>query len=591
MRQPLSLQNISQMTLLGCSKLKSLFSVSIATTIMLEELYVEDCEELKHIITNEAEDDDTHLNCTSIFPKLQSLCVWKCNKLEFIFPSTLSGGLQKLKSIFISGAHELKYLFGKYGDEDCQSHENENNEPHIHLPALESLYLDDVPNMMSISIKKHQPECPSLQIVEAPKEIKKHMEDVRSERANESEIQEIVNVEIPLLTPSVGFQHVLNFHNLKGITIKGNQKLKILFSVSACRNLSQLSQLQVWNCEELVNVVEDDSNNHHHDMNYSSIFPKLEDISIGNCNKLEFIFPLSLFGTLQKLKSLSIWKAAELKYIFGKYDDGDHLSNTIHLPALETLELVDVPKLINNIGAKKYHLNFPPLRSNVLRTGPDRTVEPDLMKIIKDVQKLTEFWVRHSKIEEVLNLEGVESEGGVITLSLEKMWLDDLSELRHICRGPKYILSLANLEELNIIACKMLRAVFCVSILKSLPQLSSLLITDCDELVNIIEESDRDHLHQLCFPKLEKIDIKCCHSLKFLFSISTCEMFPKLKVLRIEEASELEQIFICKQDNMEKMEKMGEVFPKLSKKLIKSKKSLKMGIQKIKQQQVFCQNL
>ncbi|XP_028785943.1 uncharacterized protein LOC114741816 [Neltuma alba] len=133
MRQPLSLQNIREMTLLECSKLKSLFSVSIATTIMLEELYVDKCEELKHIITNEAEDDDVHLNCTSIFPKLQSLTVRHCNKLEFIFPSTLSGGLQELKSIYIWKAHELKYVFGKYDDEQCLSNEHENNEPHIHL--------------------------------------------------------------------------------------------------------------------------------------------------------------------------------------------------------------------------------------------------------------------------------------------------------------------------------------------------------------------------------------------------------------------------------------------------------------------------
>ncbi|XP_028786333.1 uncharacterized protein LOC114742189 [Neltuma alba] len=169
MRQPLSLQNIRQMMLVGCSKLKSLFSVSIATTIMLEYLYVEDCEELKHIITNEAEDDDVHLNCTSIFPKLQSLYVHNCNKLEFIFPSTLSGGLQELKSIHILGADELKYVFGKYDEEECLSNENESNEPHIHLPALESLDLYYVQNIISIGIKKRQPECPSLQIVEAPK--------------------------------------------------------------------------------------------------------------------------------------------------------------------------------------------------------------------------------------------------------------------------------------------------------------------------------------------------------------------------------------------------------------------------------------
>ncbi|XP_028801376.1 uncharacterized protein LOC114756595 [Neltuma alba] len=438
--------------------------------------------------------------------------------------------------------------------------------------------------MISIGIKKHQPECPSLQIMEAPKEIEKHMDDVRREGVKESEIQEIVDIKTLLLTPCVGFQHVLNFHNLRQITILKNQKLKTLFSVSTCRNLSQLSQLDVWSCEELVNVVEDDSNHHHHhDMNNSSIFPKLEDLRIDDCNKLEFIFPLSLSGTLQKLKYLSIWKTAELKYIFGKYDDGDHLSNTIHLPALETLSLRDVPKLINNIGAKKYHLSFPPLRSIDLQglqefngrsftdlvaylQGIQLNVKApkDLMKIIKDMQKLTTLDVRDSKIEEVLNLEGVEIEGPFMTLSIARMRLENLCELRHIFRRPKYILSLPNLQELNIIACKKLTVIFCVSIVRNLPQLSYLSIRECDELVDIIEESDGDHLHQLYFPKLKGIDIKCCNSLKFLFSISTCGMFPKLVVLQIEEASELEQIFMCKQDNMQKMAKMGEFFPKLS---------------------------
>ncbi|XP_028786684.1 uncharacterized protein LOC114742593 [Neltuma alba] len=363
---------------------------------MLEKLHVAWCEELKHIITNEAEDDDdVHLNCASIFPKLQSLTVRRCNKLEFIFPSTLSRGLQKLKYIDILRAHKLKYVFGKYDEEECLSNEHENNEPHIHLPALESLELSRVPNMISIGIKKHQPECPSLQIVEAPKEIKKHIEDVRSEGAKESEIQEIVNIERPLLTPSVGFQHK----------------------------------------------------------------------------------PITVVSTTCKLTTLD---------------------------------------------------------------------------------------VRHSNIEEVLNLEGVEIEGPFMTLSIATMRLENLSELRHTFRGPKYILSLPNLQELNITACKKLTAIFCVSVVKNLPQLSYLSIKECDELVDIIGESDGDHLHQLYFPVLKKIYIKCCDSLKFLFSISTCGMFPKLEALEIKEASELEQVFIYKQDDMRKMAKTEEVFPKLS---------------------------
>ncbi|XP_054819142.1 uncharacterized protein LOC129318417 isoform X3 [Prosopis cineraria] len=65
-------------------------------------------------------------------------------------------------------AHELKYVIGKCHDE-CLSNENENKELHIDLPALETLSLVDVPNMMSICVKNYQLERTSQQIMEAPK--------------------------------------------------------------------------------------------------------------------------------------------------------------------------------------------------------------------------------------------------------------------------------------------------------------------------------------------------------------------------------------------------------------------------------------
>ncbi|XP_054819775.1 uncharacterized protein LOC129318831 isoform X2 [Prosopis cineraria] len=568
------------MRLVGCSKLKSLFSVSIATTIMLENLEIDDCEELKHIITNEAEDDG-HLNCTSIFSKLQRLDIMDCHKLEFIFPFTFSGGLQELNFIHIYEADELKYVFGKYHDEECLSNENENNEPHIDLPALEHLFLRYVPNMRGICIKNYELECSSLQTVEAPKEIKERMEDVASEAAKESEIQEIVNVDCPM-SPTVGFQYFLNFHNLKKIAIVGNQKFRTVFSVSTYKSLPQLSYLCIRYNEELVNVVEEDSND-----NDCSILPKMERLIIEKCDKLKFIFPFSLLGGLQKLKSLEIDKAANLKYIFGKYDDGDHLSNEnesdkrhIDLPALEELSLRDVPKMIHNIWTKKYNLRLPSLQSIDLngqefsgRSFVDlmaylQGIAPEhLMTMIKGVQKLTYLRVSNSKIEEVLNLEGVEIEGPV-TLSLEEMSLQYLSELKHIWKAPKYILSLPNLSELYITECKKLRAIFCVSISKSLPQLTSLRIKNCDELVDIIEESDEDPLHQLLFPELKDIDISGCNRLKCLFSITTPSMFPKLECLEIQEASELEQVFKRKHDDTKKMV-LKDVFPKLSRLILK----------------------
>ncbi|XP_054818810.1 uncharacterized protein LOC129318199 isoform X2 [Prosopis cineraria] len=578
----LRLQNIKHMILKGCLKLKSLFSISIATTIMLEELAISYCDELKHIITNEAEDDD-YFNCTSIFPNLERLQIWNCNKLEFIFPSTFSGGLQKLKAIVIDKAFELKHVFGKYDHEDYVSNENENDEPHIDLPALEILSLKEVPNIISIHIKKYHLECPSLQTVEAPK-----MQYVTSEGAKESEKQEIVNVG-RLVIPSMAIEYVLNFHNLKEIEIRRCKKLKTMFVLSSWRNLSQLSKLHIEYCDELVNVVEGDSKNYDH-INYSSIFSKLEDLEIWSCNKLEFIFPYSFFGGLQKLKYLSIQEAGELKYIFGKYHQGDYTSNEsesdevhIDFPALVDLYLSDVPNMIN-ICAKKCHLSLTSLQKIVLdgcqeingKSFPDLMIclqgrqsnvktEKGLMKIIKDIQKLTYLRVSNSKIEEAFNLEEVKIEGPV-TLSLQHVWLQNLSELRHIWKAPKYILSLHNLQRLVLKECKKLRSIFCVSIMKSLPSLSYLEIEDCEELVHIVEEdydeSAHDQFHKLFFPKLQKILIRRCKSLKCLFLISTSAMFPMLIMLLIEECPEMEQVFACKQHYTQKI--VEHVFPKLT---------------------------
>ncbi|KAK4275888.1 hypothetical protein QN277_018899 [Acacia crassicarpa] len=363
----LNFHNVKEIVIWGNKKLKTLFSGSACRNLpQLSELTIKECEELVNVVEDDFHDHH-HMNSSSIFPKLEDLSIEDCNKLEFIFPLCLCGSLQKFKSIRIFKAHELKYIFGKYNEEECVSNDNENDEPPIHLPALESLILTGVPNMISIGVKKYQQKYPSIQIVEAPEEIKQYMQDVTSERAKESELQEIVNVETPLTPSSVGFQYFLNFQNLKEIEIWKNKKLKTLFSVSACRNLPQLSKLTIGYCEELVNVVEDDSHDHHH-MNSSSIFPKLEDLSITNCNKLEFIFPLSLYGSLQKFKSISIIKAHELKYIFGKYNEEECVSNDnendeppIHLPALESLILTDVPNMIS-IGVKKYQQKYPSIQ-------------------------------------------------------------------------------------------------------------------------------------------------------------------------------------------------------------------------------------
>ncbi|XP_028803910.1 uncharacterized protein LOC114758981 [Neltuma alba] len=561
LRQPVNLENIRQMTIVQCWKLTSLFSISIATTIMLEKLTIQRCDELKHVITNEEEDHD-HMDCISIFPKLEELVIVDCRNMESIFPSSSSARLQKLRFVIIKAAPKLKYVFGRFGREEYLSNENENKELYIDAPALETISLINVPNVVGICTNgRHR----SLETAK----------NLSSQGEMESEIEEIIDDERPM-TSSVSAK-VLNFHSLREIKIIECRKIKAMFPASTWRRLSQLWKLCILNCEELVHVLDEDSNDYD-DFSDRDILPKLEYLQIQNCNKLESIFPSSFLRGLPKLKSMIVEQAAVLKCIFGKYHQGDYLSNEkqngrfeVDLPALKTLSLRDVPHIIN-ICAKRYSVMLPSLQQigldncQLTRDSLNLTGYWKPAKDLKKICRLTNVEVGNSTIDEVFNLEGVKI-GRLVRLSLQSMMLKNLSELKQMCKGPKSSLSFDHLRSLKVIGCKSLRAVFSISIRKELPNLFHLKIKDCEELVQIIEEdaqkSADDDRQQMSFPKLEKVHIQNCHGLKFLFSISTPNMFPKLESLEIEAAYELEQIFKRKQDDTQKMV-VKDAFPNLS---------------------------
>ncbi|KAL9414687.1 hypothetical protein AB3S75_043030 [Citrus x aurantiifolia] len=86
----------------------------------------------------------------------------------------------------------------------------------------------------------------------------------------------------------------------------------------------------------------------------------------------------------------------------------------------------------------------------------------------------------------------------------------------------------------------MLRRLFSSTLPRNLLQLEKLVIDNCLELEQIIDE---DHLQPLCFPKLYCISVRGCPKLKHLFHISVAPSLQKLKYLFIEANDELEEVF------------------------------------------------
>lgn len=129
-RQPHILCNIKEIELKGLLKIKSVFILSIAPRMLLETLIIQRCGELKHIIMDTV-DDNGGKNWGNIFPKLKELYIEDCGQLEYIF--------------------------------GCYTHDNQNhNEIHLCLPALESLSLNNLPSLVDMSPKNY---CVSLPLL------------------------------------------------------------------------------------------------------------------------------------------------------------------------------------------------------------------------------------------------------------------------------------------------------------------------------------------------------------------------------------------------------------------------------------------
>ncbi|KAI4332230.1 hypothetical protein L6164_017154 [Bauhinia variegata] len=135
------------------------FSVSAAQSLsQLEDLIIECCDELKHIITEQEDGGDTNTgkeivpashNSHLILPNLKRLSVSYCHKLESICPISFIGGLEKLEKIELEKDSGLKYVFGQYDQRDHSSHQKNIQ---IKFPMLKKLQVLDCQNFTFLYI-------------------------------------------------------------------------------------------------------------------------------------------------------------------------------------------------------------------------------------------------------------------------------------------------------------------------------------------------------------------------------------------------------------------------------------------------------
>jgi hypothetical protein len=122
------------MGLVNISKIKSLFILSIAPKMSLESLTIYRCDELEHVVVDIGDGSGGNELGINVFPKLKALHVYYCEKLE--------------------------YIFGNMNASD--DYDQNNSEIQLHLPALKSLDLVNLPSLISMSPRQYHTTFPLL---------------------------------------------------------------------------------------------------------------------------------------------------------------------------------------------------------------------------------------------------------------------------------------------------------------------------------------------------------------------------------------------------------------------------------------------
>ncbi|KAH9657273.1 nb-arc domain-containing protein [Citrus sinensis] len=308
----------------------------------------------------------------------------------------------------------------------------------------------------------------------------------------------------------------------------------------------------------------------------------LTELSVSECNNLTYIFTLSLARSLVQLKSLKVSYCERLEYVVeAKLDHNEREisagdGNTIlALPSLRKLRFKDLPELIS-FCSENYYSTWPALEELDVKRCPKLTVnstelEANLQYLGEKLRILTVgecshlsdtipallkhgltnleiLYIGELGVQVVFQVEAIIAEGQENKLfpCLKTLQLEDLRELQvllyHV--GSTHNFSLQSLTFLRVDGCSMLRRLFSSALARNLLQLDELILSNCLELEQIIDEDeDEDHLQPVCFPKLTSISVFSCPKLKHLFHISVASSLQKLSRLYIIGNDELEEVF------------------------------------------------
>nr|AEB06129.1 Rpp4 candidate R7 [Glycine max] len=373
---------------------------------------------------------------------------------------------------------------------------------------------------------------------------------------------------------------ILSFPNLQDVDVQACENLVTLFPLSLARNLGKLQTLKIHTCDKLVEIVGKEDVTEHGTTEMFE-FPSLLKLLLYKLSLLSCIYPGKHHLECPVLECLDVSYCPKLKLFTSEFHN-DHKEAVTEAPIsrLQQQPLFSVDKIVPNL--KSLTLNV----ENIMLLSDARLPQDLLFKLTSlalsfdndDIKKDTlpfDFLQKVPSLEELrvhtcyglkeifpsqklqvhdrtlpgltqLRLYGL---GELESIGLEHPWVKPYSQKLQLlklwwCPQLEKLVSCAvsfiNLKELEVTNCDMMEYLLKCSTAKSLLQLESLSIRECESMKEIVKKEEEDASDEIIFGRLRTIMLDSLPRLVRFYSGNATLHFTCLRVATIAECQNME---------------------------------------------------
>ncbi|XP_044477854.1 uncharacterized protein LOC123205104 isoform X2 [Mangifera indica] len=500
--------------------------------------------------------DDKLPTTSCCYQNLERLIVDGCQKLKFVFPSSIIENFKQLQHLEISCCKELKEIVAK--------EETEGTTTFI-FPRIVFLKLRELPELTTFYHDKHNSNWPMLKELEV--RDCDRLDIFTSEYkvvVPNSEVLELRSVNCEILWDSQLVATSSCYQNLTSLILNGCKKLKCVFLPYMVKSFEQLEHIEICNCSVLKEIISKEV-----EANKTFVFPQVTFLKLENLPELATFYPGVHTSEWPMLKKLEVCNCDKIKIFTSEYmsfpdnNEGQHDIWAKHFlflvdkinPNLEKLTLSRADDVI-----KFLHQFSENLCRCTIEIKQDKSANI-LVGILQRSVKLEKLILSECSYEEIFTC-GEDGKHIKILIQIKSLELRFLSYAKYLWgKGSKLDSLLQNLEVLevnycprminvlpssasfenltvlNVVSCEGLMNLLTPAMAKNLVQLREMKIERCKLITEIVSNKTEDVAaeDEIVFGKLKFLSLHYLQGLRYFYSGNYALKFPFLEELTVEE--------------------------------------------------------